>query len=98
MLEATPDNDPGKRAVLSAYARYRIMLIHTFKRELDQARTDYNTLMTMYPRGTDGHPYGQVAGIFWQAYEVHNDLVSACHATVDYASAHREVKVALPYQ
>ncbi len=84
----TPTPDPDERARLSAYAYYRTMLVHVALGNMSEASSAYGTLQEQFLPGTAGHPYAQLATVFWEAYNAHGDLVVACNKAVEHATAH----------
>ncbi|MFT3895425.1 MAG: hypothetical protein QM730_27690 [Anaerolineales bacterium] len=76
---------------LSAYARYRIMLLHLKRGWESDARTVYETLIEKYPQGSSGYPYSQMATEFWNEFQVSRDLVLSCERAIIYAAKHEEM-------
>ncbi len=83
----SPPSDPVEWAVLSAYARYRILLLQILWRDDPSARLVYRTLSSSYLAGTAGYPYARLASAFWEDYEKTHDLASACSQAAQYAAA-----------
>ena len=54
---------------LSAYAYYRIMLLHLVQNHESDAATVYNTLQHKFSNDSYGHPYVEMATAFWNAYQ-----------------------------
>lgn len=70
---------------LSAYARYRIMLLH-FVQGLDSdARIVFDGLVDRHPPGEAGYVYAQLATVFLEEYDVSHDLALACGKAVQFA-------------
>jgi len=88
-IDTEPDPDPNERPRLSAYARYRIMLLHFSLGYLEAAEIVYDTLQEKFPSGTVGHPYAELARVFWEEYEESQTMSTACAQAIDFASAHR---------
>jgi hypothetical protein len=78
----TPVPDPEERPLLSAYSRYRIMLIHLVEGRLEHATVVYDTLISKFPEGTIGHPYALLAKTVWDTYAETEDLSVACEAAL----------------
>ncbi len=86
--EPSPTPDPDERPRLSAYSRYRILLLHILRDDLASAAIVYNTLQSMHPAGTIGHPHAEMATAFWNEYNTSYDLKSACERARYFATAH----------
>ena len=89
ILRAPPDNydpwpppHPDERAVLSAYSRYRIMLLHVVQGNLGAAGTVYDTLRSKLPPGAVGHQYAELARVFWEEYSGSQDVAAACDQAI----------------
>ncbi len=83
---ATPvPADPAERLRLEAYARYRILLLHTLHRWTDSARVVYDGLQQRFPKGREGHPYAELATVFWNEYAATNNISRACYRAIEYA-------------
>jgi len=89
-IETAPDPDPDERPRLSAYSRYRILLLHVAQGRRREAQTAYDSLQEQSPPGSIGHSYAELANAFWNEYEVSQDIAIACDAAIKYASTHRE--------
>jgi hypothetical protein len=74
----TPVPDPDEQPLLSAYSRYRIMLIHLVEGRMEHAAVVYDTLVSKFPEGTIGHPYALLAKTVWDTYTDTEDLSVAC--------------------
>ena len=81
----TPTPDPDERARLSAYSRYRIMLLHTFQEYVPEATIVYETLIEKFPSGTPGNAFAQMATAFWEEYSASEEIKSACQAAIAFA-------------
>lgn len=75
--------DPDERARLSAYARYRLLLLDVAQSNLDDAQMTYETLQSQFPPGTAGHEYTGWASFFWQAYTSNYNLEDACNKVME---------------
>lgn len=80
--------DPNEHKVLSAYARYRIILTHNAQGNLDQAEAEYTALLRDYASGQPGQQYAVLASVFWNSYGNTGDLAYACSAAREYAIDH----------
>jgi hypothetical protein len=77
---------------LSAYAWYRIMLLHLLRgHEENEAYIVYKWLLDHYPEGNPGYPYAQMATSLWIEYQASSDLTSACGQAREFADQHKEI-------
>lgn len=76
---------------LSAYARYRIMIIYLKQGWDSDAKTMYETLVEKYPQGNLGYPYAELATEFWNEYRSSHDLTLSCDEAITYATKHTEI-------
>jgi len=86
----TPTPDPNEHPRLSAYARYRMMLLHIVQGFMPEAQGVYETLQDEFPVGAVGHQYAKLATVFWEEYNASEDIAAACGKAVEYASAHAD--------
>jgi hypothetical protein len=70
---------------LSAYAHYRIMLLHAVQGKHDEATDAYGALADGFPNGEPGHPYAELGRAFWEPYAAGGGLHGGCAAAVEYA-------------
>ncbi len=82
--------DPDERPRLSAYARYRILLLHIIQGHLPEAQVVYDTLQSQFPAGAVGRPYAELATIFWQEHQASQNIAAACAQAIAYASSHEK--------
>jgi len=87
--------DPDERPRLSAYSRYRIMLLHLVQGDLPAATVVFDTLQERFPPGSVGYDYAALAARFWETYQASNDTVLACKSATDYAANHPEMLASL---
>lgn len=83
-----PAPDPAERRRLSAYAQYRIILIHALRGESSTAESALTLLLSAHPEGDPGAPYAQLAASFWEAMLETGEVAAACQAAVNYALHH----------
>src|SRR5205823_14407 len=83
-----PAPDPSEYPSLSAYARYRIMLLYVVRGDLSDAKTVYDTLQAKFPAGQVGHVHTEVATAFWNAYQASHSVAQACTQAIAYAAEH----------
>ncbi len=84
----TPTSDPDERPRLNAYGRYRILLLHAVRGFHAEAQIVYDTLQEKFPEGAVGHPYAELATIFWDEYNESRDVGLACDMAANYAADH----------
>jgi hypothetical protein len=65
---------------LTAYARWRILLINALQGAPDAMQVVYETLQEKFPEGKPGHSYALVATAFWETYQMAPDIQAACEA------------------
>ncbi len=63
--------------ILPAYALYRLLLTYAFAGD-DRALQTQQTIQAAYPDTAAAPPYAQMALDFWNAYQITNNLHSAC--------------------
>ena len=76
---------------LSAYARYRIMIIHLKQGWESDAKAVYDTLIEKYPQENSGYPYAELATEFWNEFQSSYDLILSCDKAIAYAIEHEEI-------
>ncbi len=76
---------------LSAYARYRIMILHFVRGWDSDADIVYKTLKNKYPPENPGYPYVEMATIFWEEYHTSKILIMACDQAIAYADQYPEI-------
>jgi len=90
-----PNPDPKERPVLSAYARYRIMLIHVLTDNLDEAEKNHQQLLLEFPVDNAGYPIAEMATLFWNEYQASTYISKACGASVNFIIGHRDILLLL---
>src|SRR5688572_4373743 len=75
-----PELIENEQDQLEAYARWRILLIHTITGSQDAMQVVYQTLQDKFPDGRPGHSYAIIASAFWEEYQASQDILSACEA------------------
>lgn len=83
--------NPTEHAALSAYARYRIMVLHVHRGLVSDAETVYHNLLDQVAPDSAGAPYLDLARAFWEAYQGGEDIRGGCPAAVTYATQHPEI-------
>lgn len=86
----TPTADPDERSRLSAYAHYRIMLLHVVQGAFEEAQQVYDVLQAEFPPEMVGHSYATLATAFWLEYAASGDVAVACAQAMEYAEAHTD--------
>jgi len=81
--------DPKERPNLSAYSKYRIMLIHILIND-NLSKTSYHSLQNEYPIGVYGHAYAELAKVFWEEYRLNQNITDACSIALNYAETNQE--------
>ncbi len=82
---ATPTPDPRERPRLSAYAQYRILVVHAAQGDLAKAQAAYDALQSEFSADPAGRPYAELAAAFWDEYRRSQSLSAACDRAVDYS-------------
>ncbi len=83
--------NPTEHEALSAYARFRIMVLHTHRGLVSDAETVYQNLLEQVAPDGAGGPYLDLAQSFWKAYQGHHDIHEGCAAAVTVATQHPEI-------
>jgi hypothetical protein len=92
----SPDQDADTNLI--AYARYRIVLLHSLQGSIGDAQAAYNTLHVEHGLGMNGYIFAQMATIFWDEFESSGDVAEACQEVNSFAVIHsEEIGLILPY-
>jgi hypothetical protein len=91
----TPNPDLIEYPRLAAYAYYRIVLLHLVQNHESDATTVYNTLQKKFGNDPYGHPYAEMATVFWEAYQFTHKIYDGCAAAIQYAAEHPEILIPL---
>lgn len=83
-----PPPDPNEIRDLSAYARYRMVLLYAMRNKQADAQIVYDSLVKLNQAGRGGFAYVEMASIFWKEYLNSHNLAKACTLAADYAAAH----------
>lgn len=89
--EPTPlplPDDNSDYPALTAYARFKILLIHVAQGKVDQARDEYEHLQKDFPQGQSGSGFARMAKEFWDEYSSGHGLAAGCARAQEYADAH----------
>ena len=82
-----PPPDLEERARLEAYSRYRLLLVKLALGQDDAAEVIYNTLQERFPQARPGHPYAEMAQVFWTRLTATADIGAACDSAIEFAEA-----------
>jgi hypothetical protein len=80
--------DPNEYPTLSAYAYYRIMLLHVLQNDFLNAQSIFNKIQNEFPPESQGFYFAEVASIFWQEYQSSTSIENSCNQVVNYAQEH----------
>ena len=84
-----PAPDPRERVNLAAYARYRLVLIAVTLGDNAEAEDVIQAMRTLYADGQEGHPFVELAEVFWERTQASSDAHSACIDTVAFFEENR---------
>jgi hypothetical protein len=70
----------NEQDLLSAYARWRILLINSIKDSPDTMQVVYQTLQNRFTEGKPGHVYASTASAFWDEFQKSQNIPTACDA------------------
>ena len=76
---------------LSAYARYRVMMIQLAQGKQSEALNTYQLLDQIFTEANPGFAYAEIGRTYWKAVVDGADLVRACQIVTDYMSEHRDL-------
>ena len=76
--------------LLSAYARYRLMLLHILRGWDNDAGTVYKTIFNSFPPGHDGYIVAEISQRFWDTYEAFQDVGLACENVTEFIVDHKD--------
>ncbi len=83
--------DPeAERANLSAFARFRMIVIDLQSGQLDQAQPDFDRLQADFPPGSTGSAYAELGRTYWRSFQTSHDIAGACRDAGSFASARAE--------
>lgn len=80
-------NDEGP--ILQSYALYRLLLSYAYMAD-DRALETYQRIVDSYPDAETAPVYVPLATAFWNAFQVTNNLRSACHEVKEFISTRPE--------
>jgi hypothetical protein len=88
---ATPVHVPDEHAVLEAFARYQIIVLHAAQGQPAQAATDMNILAQKYNGGQPGSEFVGLAQSFMASYATADQVSQGCTSAVAYVTAHPDI-------
>jgi hypothetical protein len=80
---------------LSAYARYRVMMIQLAQGKQAEALNSYQFLDQIYTEDNPGFFHAEIGRTYWAAVENGNDLIEACQVVTAYMGEHQNLLAAL---
>jgi hypothetical protein len=80
------DEDQG-RALLGAYAQFKLVVAYTAAGDQRGAQAEYNALVAEHPEGTAGYPFTLMGQAFWNELQATDAPERACRAAVAVAEA-----------
>jgi Tol biopolymer transport system component len=86
-----PPADPDEYDILSAYARFRIMLLYLMQGWDDEAQVVYETLQERYPEDSAGYFFVETAQAFWERFNYRNVIGWGCYGAIEYVKANEEI-------
>jgi tetratricopeptide (TPR) repeat protein len=86
-----PTPDPNERSILSAYASYRIMIVHILINDLKEAEIVYQKLLQDYPSDNPAYPIAEMAILFWNEYQTSKSISKACIVSIHYIDNYPDV-------
>ena len=78
------------RDTLTAYARFRLLLIGVLRGEAN-AKDQLDQLTAQFPDGSPGHDTQQMAQTFWDKYQATQDIKAACAAANVFANEQYQI-------
>jgi hypothetical protein len=82
--------DPIEYQQLTAYAKYRIIVIHTIQGQVQKAEDLSEELQKSIPENPFSQPYAEMAVVYLDEYDSSNDIKTSCKAVINYAKNHPE--------
>ena len=70
---------------LSAYAHFRILLLHIIRGNTNEAKKEFNTLKESFQPDQPGYAYLELATAFWDEYQKSANIEDACTKAIEYA-------------
>jgi hypothetical protein len=76
---------------LSAYARYRMMILFVSRGWLQDAKKVNESMRDLYPPDNPGHPYVELANMFLSEYLKSQNLSLSCNVVASHAEQYPEI-------
>lgn len=77
-----PTEDPNERAVLSAYASFKKMVVYLLMNDATSAENVYQNLLVSHQSETLDYKIIGMATTFWKEYQSSQDIAKACNQAV----------------
>jgi hypothetical protein len=85
--------DPAEeRTLLTAFARWRLVLVYLLTGDTDTAQSAYDRLQADHPIETTGHDVSAMAQVFWTAYLIEDSIAVGCAEVVARAASETAVQ------
>lgn len=81
-----------EQAVLTAFARFRILQAHTLAGNQPEAQAAYQDLQETAP-GDPGEPFAAAGEMYWSTFNETGDLVTACTSVENYAAENKAAMI-----
>ena len=82
--------DPNEYDNLAAYAHYRMMLVYVLRKSISNARFEFNYLQNKYPEGTAGSVYARLGSLFWENYQITDEVGSSCKKVIEFVGKNED--------
>jgi hypothetical protein len=82
------ENFFGERPNLTAYSKYRILLIYILT-DNKSSEEVYQSIQVEFPVGMYGHAYSELANVVWDEYNQSKNIGIACNLVIKYAETHQ---------
>jgi len=86
---------PDEYDILSAYSRFRIMLLYLMQGWDDEAQVVYETLQELYPEDSAGHFFVEVAQAFWERLNFRDVIGWGCYGAIEYVEGNDDILTVL---
>jgi hypothetical protein len=70
--------DSTEYPTLAAYAHFRILQLHAYLGQLEQAGAENQVLQSTYPAGKPGNIYAVMGELFWKSFEQTGSAAAGC--------------------
>ncbi len=79
------DFDSDESEKILVYARFRLLELDVFLGKMDDAKSMWQHLTSLYEASAPGYNFVSLAKVFWEAYQARADIGEACIAVQLYA-------------